>query len=144
MNNKKMQYSKIITFLTFMLFCGCIAKCFSIDISSAYDLSMYATIITTSGALCLTSVVWYLKNSQAEKVAKIKSGVYKTIADEEFNYNKNMLKLKHEYNYSDEDIFEIENGSSLDELRQDAMNSVISSIDNAMEEAVSSIEMQTL
>ena len=139
-NNKKIQYSKIITLLTFILFCGCVIRCFTMDVSTVYDLSVYATIITSCGALCLTSIVWYLKNSQAEKVARIKSETYKIISEERYKYNEKMLELKTKYKYREEDIFEIENGSPLDELEQDALESMNSSIDSAMEEAVSSIE----
>lgn len=141
---KKIQYSKIITFLAFALFCACIRKCFSVDISTTYDLSLYAVIITSSGALCLTTFVWYLKNSQAEKVARIKSDTYRIISEERFKYNEKMFELKHKYDYSDEDISEIENDSPLDELEQEALDSLNSSIDCAMEEAVSSIEAQTI
>ena len=140
----KIQYSKIITLLTFILFCGCVIKCFSMDISTIYDLSLYATIVTTSGALCLTSIVWYLKNSQAEKVARIKACTYKVISQERFKYNKKMLELKSMYGYTDEEVFDIENDSPLDELECDALNSMNASIDNAMEEAVSPIEAQTI
>ncbi len=142
--NNKIQYSKIITLLTFILFCGCIIKCFSMDISTVYDLSVYATIITSSGALCLTSVVWYLKNSQAEKVANIKANTYKIISEEQFEYNRKMLELKSMYKYTEEDIVAIEDSSLLDELTQEALHSMNTSVDNAMEEAVSSIEAQTL
>lgn len=142
--SNKIQYSKIITLLTFVLFCGCVIRCFSIDISSIYDLSLYATIVTTSGALCLTSVVWYLKNSQAEKVARIKAATYKIISKERFEYNKKMLELRAMYKHTEEDVFDIENNSPLDELMEDALNSMNCSIDSAMEEAVSSIEVQTL
>lgn len=142
--SNKIQYSKIITLLTFVLFCGCVIRCFSIDISNIYDLSLYATIVTTSGALCLTSVVWYLKNSQAEKVARIKAATYKIISKERFEYNKKMLELRAMYKHTEEDVFDIENNSPLDELMEDALNSMNCSIDSAMEEAVSSIEVQTL
>lgn len=142
--NNKIQYSKIITLLTFILFCGCVIKCFRMDISTVYDLSLYATIITTSGALCLTSVVWYLKNSQAEKVANIKANTYKIISDEQYEYNRKMLELKSMYRYTDEDIMNIEDSSLLDELVEEALHSMNSSIDSAMEEATSSIEAQTL
>lgn len=144
MKGKKIQYSKIITSLTFILFCGSVIRCFSVDISTAYDLSLYAAIITTTGAICLTSVVWYLKNSQAEKVARIKADTYRIISEERYKYNKKMLKLKSEYKYAEGEIFDIENNSPLDELEQDALDSMNSSIDSAMEEAVSSIEAQTL
>ena len=144
MKGKKIQYSKIITLLTFILFCACIIRCFTLDISNIYDLSMYAAIITTSGALCLTSVVWYLKNSQAEKVARIKSETYKIISEERYKYNEKMLGLKSKYKYLEEEIAEIENSSPLDELEQDALDSLNSSIDSAMEEATTSIEVQSL
>lgn len=144
MNNKKIQYSKIITLLTFILFCVCIIRCFTIDISTAYDLSLYVAIVTSTGTVCLTTAVWYMKNSQAEKVARIKSDTYKVISNERYEYNKKMLELKSKYKYTDEEIFEIENDSPLDELEQDALNSMNSSIDSAMDEATSSIEAQIL
>jgi hypothetical protein len=144
MNSKKIQYSKIITLLTFVLFCGCVIRCFFVDISSAYDLSIYAAIITSSGGLCLTSVVWYLKNSQAEKVARIKADTYRIISEERYKYNEKMLELKSKYKYTEEDILDIEDDSPLDELENDALNSWNSSIDSSMEEAVSSIEAQVL
>ena len=144
MNKKRFQYSKILPLITFALFCGCIIKCFTMDISNAYDLSIYAAIITSSGALCLTSVVWYLKNSQAEKVARIKSETYKIISEERYKYNEKMLELKSKYRYTEEEIFDIENNSPLDELEQDALDSMNSSIDDAMDEATSSIEAQAL
>ena len=59
-------------------------------------------------------------------------------------YNKKILELKSKYKYTDEEIFEIENDSPLDELEQDALNSMNSSIDSAMDEATSSIEAQIL
>lgn len=145
---RKIQYSKIITLLTFLLFCGCIIRCFFVDISTVYDISLYAAIITSSGALCLTSVVWYLKNSQAEKVARIKADTYRVISEERYKYNEKMLKLKSEYKNINEEIneeiFEIENDSPLDELEQEAMDSMNASIDSAMDEATSSIEAYTL
>ena len=144
MNKKKIQYSKIITLLTFILFLGCIIRCFLIDITSAYDLSLYIAIITSSGTVCLTTAVWYLKNSQAEKVARIKADTYRIISEERFKYNKRMLELKSKYKYSEDEILEIENDSPLDELEQDALNSMNSSIDRAMDEATSSIEVQNL
>lgn len=148
MYKKKFQYSKILPLITFALFCGCVIKCFSMDISSAYDLTMHAAIITSSGALCLTSVVWYLKNSQAEKVAKIQADTYRIISEERYKYNEKMLALKQQYKFVSEDvdgdIEEIEDGSPLDELESSALDSLNSFIDSAMSEAISSIEAQTL
>lgn len=141
---EKIQYSKKITLATFLLFCGCIIRCFFVDISNNYDLSMHIAIVTSSGTLCLTTIVWYLKNSQAEKVAKIKADTYKVVSDERYKYNKKMLELKSKYRYTEEDISDIENNSPLDELEEDALNSMNNSIDSYMDEAVESIEIQTV
>ncbi len=141
---KHIQYSKIITSLTFVLFVVCVIKCMFTDISNVYDISLYAAVITSTGALCLTSVVWYLKNSQAEKVANIKADSYRIISEERYKYNEKMLSLKSKYGYSQEEIFETESDSPLDELEQDAMNSMNSSIDNAMEDATSLLEAQSV
>lgn len=144
MYNKKFQYSKILPLLTIILFCGCVVRCFLIDISNAYDLTMHTAIVTSSGALCLTSVVWYLKNSQAEKVAKIQADTYRIISEERYKYNEKMLTLKRKYEYTEEDISEVEDDSPLDELEDDALDNLNSFIDSAMEEAISSIEAQIL
>ena len=144
MKKKKFQYSKILPLITFVLLCICVAKCFSVDISNTYDLSMHVGIVTAVAALCLTTNVWYMKNSQAEKVARIKSETYKVISEERFKYNARMLKLKAKYKFTEDEIWEVENDSPLDELEQDALNSLNSSVDNAMEEAVMSIEAQYL
>jgi phosphopantothenate-cysteine ligase len=47
-------------------------------------------------------------------------------------------------NVSEEELFDVENDSPLDELEDDALNSMNSSIDSAMDEATSSIEVQSL
>lgn len=143
-NKKHFQYSKILPLITFILFCGCIIKCFSIDISNAYDFSLHVAIVTCSGTVCLTTNVWYLKNSQAEKVANIKADTYRIISEERYKYNAKMLKLKSKYKHTEEEIWDIENNSPLDELEQSALDSMNTSIDSAMEEAVSSIEAQHL
>lgn len=144
MIKKKFQYSKILPLITYFLFCSCIIKCFTMEISNVYDISIYATIVTASGALCLTTNVWYMKNSQAEKVARIKSETYKVISEERFKYNEKMLELKSKYRYSDEEISEIENDSPMDELEQDALDKLNTFVDNTMDEATSSIEVQNI
>ncbi len=144
MNNKNFQYSKIITLISIIIFCGCIVRCFCMDISTVYDLSVYGIIITSSGALCATAVVWYLKNSQAEKVAKIRADIYRIISEEKYKYNEKMFELKARYEYTEEDISDIEEDSPFEELEQEAMDSLNSSVDDAMDEATSSIEIQTV
>jgi hypothetical protein len=119
-------------------------KAFTVDVENMVDVSIYVSAITASGTLCLTSVVWYLKNSQAEKVARIKADTYRIASEERYKYNEKMLKLKKKYNYTSDEITEIEDGSPMDELEGDALNSLNSSVDQAMDEATSSIDVQSM
>lgn len=144
MRKKKFQYSKLLPFFTFILFCICIYKVFSTDLSNVYDVSIYATVITCSGSLCLTSIVWYLKNSQAEKVANIKADTYRIASEERYKYNKAMLELKDKYKYTDEELNDIEYDSPMDEFENDALVSLENSVDSAMEDASSSIEAHNI
>jgi hypothetical protein len=119
-------------------------KAFSVDVSNTYDLSIYVTALTTSGSLCLTSIVWYLKNSQAEKVARIKADTYRIASEERLKYNKAMMELKREFHCTDDDVYSIENESPMDEFENEALNSLSSSVDSSMDEATSTIESQSL
>lgn len=139
---KRIQYSKFLPFGTFILLCICIICAFTASIKNVYDVSIFATAITVTGSLCLTSVVWYLKNSQAEKVANIKANTYRIASEERLKYNEKMLELKRKYNLCDEDICEIENDSPMDEFENDALGSLNDSIDHAMDDATSLIEIQ--
>jgi hypothetical protein len=109
-----------------------------------YDVSIYVSAITASGTLCLTSVVWYLKNSQAEKVARIKADTYRIASEERYKYNEKMLALKKQYGYTDEDITEVEDGSPMDELEDEALSSLNSSVNSSLDEATSSIDPQSV
>jgi hypothetical protein len=144
MKQPKIQYSKILPFATFVLFCVCLIKGFTVNADGVYDLSIYVSAITASGTLCLTSVVWYLKNSQAEKVARIKADTYRIASEERYKYNKAMLELKEKYKYTNDDITEIENDSPMDEFENEALGNLSSFIDSSMDEATSSIEPQSL
>lgn len=144
MKKKHFQYSKFLPLFTFILFCICLYVIFSKDLSNVYDVSIYATIITCSGSLCLTSIVWYLKNSQAEKVANIKADTYRIASEERYKYNKAMLELKDKYKYTDEEIKEVEYDSPMDDFENEALNSLSNSVDSAMDEATSSIEIHSV
>ena len=121
--NNKYQFSKLIiatciciTLLgIFISIIGSIFFCLSEIVASA--------IITTCGCMGVTSIVWYLKKSQAENTVKIYLGAYKKI-----------LKLKQEMN---EDTSEI-----LNQMEYEILGKLNSNISMAMDEATSPIERQ--
>lgn len=144
MNKPKVQYSKVLPIIAFVLFGICLYKGFTADMTNVYDVSIYATAITVSGSMCLTAIVFYMKNSQCEKVALIKSDTYRIASTERLKYNEAMLELKRKYNYTEEEILDIENDSPMDDFEDSALNSLNNSIDSAMDEASSPIEIQNV
>lgn len=141
-NRPHIQYSKFIPLCTFILFCIVLYNEFRIDFSLMSDVAVHSTIVTVTGSLCLTSIVWYLKNSQAEKVAHIKADTFRVASQERLKYNKAMFELRKEYRYTDEDIESVESDSPMDDFENEALSSLNDSIDSAMDEATSSIDIQ--
>lgn len=137
--NKRFQYSKILPLITCTIFCICIYLSCVID-----NETVAISLMSSSGTIFLTAIVWYLKNSQAEKVANIKANTYRIISEERLKYNEKMMELKSKYELSDMDINEIESSSPLGDLENDALNSMNESIDNAMNDATSMIEIQNI
>lgn len=133
---KYIQYSKILPALTTIIFFTCLIVGFLTDFSGIEDISFYVTAITVSGTSCLTTNVWYMKNSQAEKVAKIKAESYKIIAEERLKYNEAMMKLQKEYESFNED-----SQNPMDELFDNAENSYCSSIDDFMDDATIPVDV---
>lgn len=137
--NKRFQYSKILPLITCAIFCICAYLSCTMD-----NETIAISLISSSGTIFLTAVVWYLKNSQAEKVANIRANTYKIISEEKLKYNEKMIELKVKYELSDIDIDEIESNSPLSDLENDALNNMNESIDNAMNDAVSPIDIQNV
>lgn len=121
--NNKFQFSKIV-----------IAICISITIfgilfsvlgSIIFGLSevVASAVITACGCIGVTSIVWYLKKSQAENTVKIYLGAYEKI-----------LKMKKEIN---EDTSE-----TLNQMEYEILGKLNSNISIAMDEATAPIERQ--
>ena len=140
---KHIQYSKTIPVLTGLLFCICLYKAFTVDYSTVLDVSIYASALTISGGLLGSSIIFYLRKSQAENVFKIKIELYKQASREKLYYNEEMIKLKSRYMLSEEEMMELENDSAMDGFVDSALSDVTSTTDNAMDDATTQIELQT-
>ena len=140
---KHIQYSKTIPVITGLLFCVCLYKAFTVDYSTVLDVSIYASALTISGGLLGSSIIFYLKKSQAENVFKIKIELYKQASREKLYYNEQMIKIKNRYMLSEDEMMELENDSTMDEFVDAALSDVTSTTDNAMDDATSQVELQT-
>lgn len=141
---KKFEFSKVIVVLVNAIFMCVLYYCLKQDYSSILDASVFLSAITSSGAIALTTDVWYMKKSQAEHVSGISSYTYGDIMDIRLHYNEEMMKLKKKYNMTDYDVSKIETESPMDDISEDALNRTEQKLNEQMDEATSSIEAQTL
>jgi hypothetical protein len=117
------QYSKVITFIciiiTIFSFLASLVGCIVYSLPE----SVAVALITASGGLGATSVVWNLKKSQAENTIKLYVSSYKEI-----------LEMKKESG----DL------EFIDTAEQKMINNLESTFDISMEEATTTIEKQEL
>lgn len=138
----KFQFSKLLPVFTGLIFFICVYYAFHIDYSSVVDTAVYCTALTISGGIFGTTIVWYLKKSQAENTYKIKIGLYQEVNRQEILYNKTMCILKNKYSLTDEDVMNLEN-SSLALMKGEAFNDVSGHVNQVMDDATQTIEQQT-
>lgn len=138
---KRFQFSKLLPLLTGIIFFVVVYSTFHIDYSSVVDTAVYCTALTISGGIFGTTIVWYLKKSQAENTYKIKVGLYQEVNKQQILYSKAMCMLKDKYKLTDEDVAELES-SSLSMMTNEALNDVRGHVDMVMDDAVQTVEMQ--
>lgn len=142
MKEKKIQYSKLIPIATGLLFCVCLYTAFNVDYSTMLDVSVYVTALTISGSGFISSIIWYLKKSQAENVFKLKIELYKQASREKLHYNEQMIVLKNKYMLSEDEMAEYEYDSTMNDFVDSALSDATMSVDTAMEEATSPVEVE--
>lgn len=85
---QKIQYSKQLPVFTGIIFICCLVRAFTMDFSNYMDLTVYATIITVSGSIFGSTIVWYMKKAQVENNVKLKIELYKTAFQEQLKYKE--------------------------------------------------------
>lgn len=112
MNDKKFQYSKMLVFVTGIIFVLSLAYCLTKDISNVSDLTIYTVAITVTGGVFSSAIIWYEKKSQAENVSKIQMQQIKDVAKVEFEVYEKKVRLQKEMGIiesDDCDDFHIDN-----------------------------------
>ena len=126
----KVQFSKILTILSFMMFVWTLYCGFSASFNQLYDISVYVTAITVSGGIfgiCLKS---YMSKSKAENIYKVQKTMYEDIMDIKLYYNEEMMKLIQKYNLNQEDINMADNTSYIDNGVDNIVGDMQESINN--------------
>lgn len=126
----KVQFSKILTILSFMMFVWTLYCGFSASFNQLYDISVYVTAITVSGGIFGVCLKSYMSKSKAENIYKVQKNMYEDIMDIKLYYNEEMMKLIQKYNLNQEDINMADNTSYIDNGVNNIVGDMQESINN--------------
>lgn len=139
---RKIEFSKLITICSILLFCIVLYKSFQYDFTSYMDTTFLVTAITVTGGICGTCIIWMLKKSQSENIIKIRMGMYKDVKEIELDFNEKMFELKKKYELTDSDVYDIQNKGNIDDFSNEVLSETNSEMIERTSEADANIEMQ--
>lgn len=126
----KVQFSKILTILSFTMFVWTLYCGFSASFNQLYDISVYVTAITVSGGIFGVCLKSYMSKSKAENIYKVQKTMYEDIMDIKLYYNEEMMKLIQKYNLNQEDVNMADNTSYIDNGVDNIIGDMQESINN--------------
>lgn len=126
----KIQFSKILTILSFVMFVWTLYCGFSASFNQVYDISVYVTAITVSGGIFGVCLKSYMSKSKAENIYKVQKTMYEDIMDIKLYYNEEMMRLIQKYNLNQEDINMVDNTSHIDNGIDNIVGDMQESINN--------------
>lgn len=91
---KWFQCSKVLCYVSGVVFITTLVRCLSVDLNALYDTAVYVTAISVTGAVFGSTLVWYAKKAQAENVSKIKIEHVKETAKVEWDLWQKKAKLQ--------------------------------------------------
>lgn len=126
----KVQFSKILTILSFIMFVWTLYCGFSASFNQLYDISVYVTAITVSGGIFGVCLKSYMSKSKAENIYKVQKTMYEDIMNIKLYYNEEMMKLIQKYNLNQEDVNMADNTSYIDNGVDNIIGDMQESINN--------------
>ena len=113
-------------------------------IDNTFDTTAIVTMITVTGGIFGSTLVWYSKKAASENHYKLRMALYRDAAATRLEFNEEMLKLKQKYEANDEDIEAIENQSDMDEMMDSALQSTISELDTCRDDSESENTLESM
>lgn len=140
--NKHFQFSKLIIVIMLVIFVYTLHQVlhFQFNTESYIDTAVYCTCLTVVGGILGTALIQYFKKSATENIPKIQTSLYKDTMDIRLEYNKKMMELKQKYNMTDDDIYDIENQSQMDEISDSVLNQAVSELDSRSSDAHTDVD----
>lgn len=144
MKNKKFRTSKVIMWLFIALFIYVIFKGVNYDFSSVtyMDTAIFCACITAVSGILGAIIVKYLNNSNAENIPKMQMDLYEESLKLRLKYNQDMLDIKRKYETDDNEIYEVEAKSHMDEVCESILNRAISELDTKSMQANEDVHIQ--
>lgn len=113
------------------------------NIQNMYDVTLLATVVSVSGAIFGSNLVWYSKKSASENQYKLRMTSYRESAKVRLEYNRQMMVLMKTYNISEDDISKIDSTGDMDEFMDSALSDVRSKLDESQNDFDSSNSLET-
>ena len=136
--DKKITWSKGMLLCIAIIFISVIGLVFWLYISGSiqnmYDVTLLCTVVTVTGGIFGSTLVWYSKKAGSENQYKLRMGMYEESARVRLDYNKKMMQMKKKYDMSEDDIIEIDSSGDMDEFMDSAQSSITSGLDEAQAE----------
>lgn len=128
MKESRLQFSKLLTVGSLLLFIWALLKGFTTNFSEILDTTVYVTSITVSGGIFGMCVKSYMSKAKAENIYKVQRAMYEDIMKVKLQYNEEMMKLNRQYNMTQNDVDIIDSSSLIDD--NDVLNAMKESINN--------------
>lgn len=145
MNNRepKIQFSKLLTIGSLLLFIWTLLKGLYIDYTSVYDTTVYVTAITISGGIFGVCLKAYMSKSKAENIYKVQKTMYEDIMDIKLKYNQQMMKLIQEYQISQDEIDMNDMSSPISEGVDSIISDMKENVNNHLYDTKTEDEIET-
>ena len=144
---KKFTYSKILVFITGVVFLSSILFVaylyISGKITDAFDTTAIVTIITVSGAIFGSNLCWYSKKAASENQYKLRMSLFADSARVRLDYNEKMMLLMKKYNMTQEDVDRINESGNSDDFMESSIQDVVTGLDAAKDIADSENTIET-
>ena len=126
------------------LFIYVIFKGVNYDFSSVtyIDTAIFCACITAVSGILGAIIVKYLNNSNAENIPRMQMDLYKESLKLRLKYNQDMLDIKRNYETDDNEIYEVEAKSHMDEVCESILNRAISELDTKSMQANEDVHIQ--
>lgn len=137
----KLSFSKLTVVVTYVIFIFTLIFGFILA-NNERDTTFFVAAVGICGTILATNVVFYCRKSQAENIIKLRTQFVSSTSKTQIDTFEGMLKLKKEYQITDEELEELKTHTFLDEFTDNAILSTDSKLDTLEDSAETEIEIQ--